>query len=359
MRIREHVSLAPYTTFRIGGPARYFLEARSEADIREALAFARDTNIRVFVLGGGSNILVSDEGFDGLVLKVELAGITFQVEAEKAYVTVGAGVLWDDLVARTTHEGYAGLESMSGVPGTVGGGVVANIGCYGAQLSDAFVAARVLDLREPKFGVKELSKDVCGFSYHDSVFSHAPEYLVLDATFRVQRASAARPAYTDNRFDLAALAAKNGRAPMPADVRAAVLAIRAEKGTLQSSYQSAGSFFHMPFVSEGDYERVRQRASALDAEKEQRLRPWAWGQADGSYKLAPGFLLEYTEFKKGYARGEAAVSPKHTLTLINRGSASARAIAALARDMQRAVKDIFGIELEREVEYVGDVEKLF
>jgi UDP-N-acetylmuramate dehydrogenase len=144
-------------------------------------------------------------------------------------------------------------------------------------------------------------------------------------------------------------------------VRDAVLTMREEKGSLimpgRFSLKSAGSFFHMPFVPPQQYEKVVARARALDAGKEEQLRPWAWQQSDGSYKVAPGFLLEYTEFRMGYVRGEVGISPRHTLSIINVSGGSAADIAVLARDMQDAVEKIFGIRLEREVEYIGDVEK--
>lgn len=353
---QEHVPLAPLTTFRIGGSARYFIGCRSVEDIRAGLAFADARALPIFILGGGSNVLVADNGFDGLVLKIDLQELAIAKEGAHALVTAGAGVAWDDLVARMVDEGYAGLENMSGVPGTVGGAVVANAGCYGTQLSDTFVSARVIDRERPEKGIVELKKEQCGFSYHDSVFGRERgRYVVLDASFKLAKRTTAHPSYVDSRFDLAARAAKNGRAPTIRDVRSAVLEIRREKGTLAECYRSAGSFFHMPFLPSAAYEAVLARARELDAAKEELLRPWAWRQADGSYKLAPGFLLEYTEFHKGYARGDAGVSPKHTLTLINRGGARASEVAGLARDMQEAVKKIFGIELEREVEYVGAV----
>ncbi|MFA6503197.1 MAG: hypothetical protein WCT45_02995, partial [Candidatus Paceibacterota bacterium] len=208
--------------------------------------------------------------------------------------------------------------------------------------------------------VRTIEKEACAFSYHDSIFSHEPkQYVLLRATFALAKDEVSQPSYKDNRFDMAALTRGVGRTPTQREVREAVLSMREEKGSLimrdRLSFKCAGSFFHMPFVSEAEYRQVEARARALDAAKEEALRPWAWKQADGSYKLAPGFLLEYTEFQKGYVRGAAGVSPRHTLSIINRGGASARDITTLARDMQDAVLQKFGIHLEREVEYVGDI----
>ena len=240
--------------------------------------------------------------------------------------------------------------------------MVANLGAYGAQCSDTFVHAEVLDTQDLQSGIKVIPKEQCNFSYHDSMFGRSKgRYVVVRATFALSTDAATSSAYRDNRFDMTTLTKTLGRAPTQREVRDAVLTMREQKGSLimegRLSYKSAGSFFHMPFVSHEQYEQVEERARALDAEKEERLRPWAWEQPDGSYKVAPGFLLEYTEFQKGYVRGAVGVSPRHTLSIINVAGAHARDIALFARDMQDAVEKIFGIRLEREVEYIGDVER--
>ena len=356
--LTSNVPLAPLTTFHIGGRARFFVRAESVEEVREALALAHERSLSVFVLGGGSNIVVADEGFNGLVLVPGIQGITTEVRGDRTEVTVGSGVVWDDFVVWSIRYGFAGLECMSGVPGTVGGAVVANLGCYGAQCSDTFMHAEVLDTRSESGKVQVIRKEACDFSYHDSMFGHEPgRYVIVRATFALSRDPVAYPSYRDNRFDLKALATKLGRTPTREDIRNAVLDVREQKGNLimknRISYKGAGSFFHMPFVSPSRYEQIKARAHALDAGKEERLRPWAWEQPDGTYKVAPGFLLEYTEFQKGYVRGEVGISPKHTLTIINLGDARARDVAELARDMSDAVEKIFGIRLEREVEYVG------
>lgn len=362
MKLEENVLLAPRTTFHIGGPARFFVSAQSVEEVREALAFARAHTLPVFVLGGGSNIVIADDGFDGLVLAPRILGITTEQKGTEKMVTVGSGVSWDEFVVWSIEQGLGGLECMSGVPGTVGGAVVANLGCYGAQCSDTFVHAEVVDTRGQSDELKIMKKEECHFSYHDSVFGHEPgRYIVVCATFALSSGPAASPSYRDNRFDMTKLAAKLGHAPTQQEVRDAVLTMRENKGSLimdgRVSYKSAGSFFHMPFVSREQYARIEERARALDAEKEERSRPWAWEQPDGSYKVAPGFLLEYTEFQKGYTRGGAGISPRHTLSIINVAGARAEEIAELARNMQDAVANTFGVHLEREVAYVGNVER--
>ncbi|MFA6414406.1 MAG: UDP-N-acetylmuramate dehydrogenase [Candidatus Paceibacterota bacterium] len=357
MKLEEHVPLAPLTTLRVGGEARFFVAAESVEEVIEALDYTRVNALPLFVLGGGSNILISDKGFDGLVLSVRIPGISLEKLGDMVLVTAGAGVVWDDLVAYSIEHGLAGIECLSGIPGTVGGAVVANLGAYGAQASDTFVSADAIDTQDAQHTLHVIRNEKCDFSYHDSMFSHTGgRYVVVRATFALSTALPLKISYRDNRFDLAALAATSGKEPSQSDVRAAILQMREEKGVLSTSYQSAGSFFHMPFVSAEKYTEVTALARSLDAAKEERLRPWAWKQPDGSYKIAAGFLLEYTEFQKGYTRGAAGVSPRHTLAIINVAGARAEDIAALARDMQNAVEKIFGIHLEREVEYVGDVE---
>ncbi len=361
MRPQEHIPVGPRTTFEVGGSARFFVEAESIEEIQSALSFTKKKGLSLFVLGGGSNILVADEGFAGLVLVPKLSEITFGTGEHSGEVTAGAGVVWDDLVVATLERGLAGFECLSGVPGSVGGAVVANVGCYGAQCSTTFVRADVIDLHNLNEPAQTLKKADCDFSYHDSLFGKNPgRYVVLNATFALATDGVPRSAYKDSRFDLTAMTEDLGHVPTVREVRNIVLTVREEKGTLimpgRTSYKCAGSFFHMPFVSAATYADVVQRAQKLDAEMEERLRPWAWVQSDGTYKLAPGFLLEYTEFKKGYVRGNVGISPRHTLSIINLGGARAREIAQLARDMQHAVEKIFGVRLEREVEYVGAVE---
>lgn len=361
MKLISNVSLAPLTTIGVGGEAQFFVAAETLDEVREALAFARERALPVFILGGGSNIVIADGGFNGLVIAMKMRNISEETHSDRKLLTVDAGVLWDDFVVRTMERGLFGLECLSGVPGTVGGAVVANVGAYGAQVSDTFVQAEVIDTQDASGAVRIIKKEECDFSYHDSMFGRSGgRYAVIRAMFELSTDPAAIPSYRDNRFDMASLAAELGREPTQADVREAVLKMREEKGSLimigRVSFKSAGSFFHMPFVSEKEYAKVAQIARDIDAKKEESLRPWAWKQPNGLYKIAPGFLLEYTKFRKGYVQGGAGISPRHTLSIINCGNACARDIANLARDMSDAVEKLFGIHLEREVEYIGDVE---
>ena len=353
MTIQENVPLAPLTTFNIGGSARYFMRAKNVADVEEALQFAASKGIPFFVLGGGSNILVADEGFAGLVVQVESFDREYTNDEERVLVTAGAGVIWDELARETVEKDLAGLECMSGVPGTVGGAIVENIGCYGAQVSDTFANALVLDTQNLTQGVRAFTKEECMFSYHGSIFNKNPgRYIIFNASFTLVPHGKPQVNYTDHRF-----AFVTQDEPSLASVRESILTIREQKGVSQGAFKSAGSFFSTLYLGVAEYKELERRARALNPELESRLRPWAWEQSDGSYKVAAGFLLEFTEYSKGYVRGGVGVSPKHQLSLINVGGARAREVADLAHDMQTAVEQIFSIHLEREVEYVGAVEK--
>lgn len=356
MKIEEQVLLSPFSTFRVGGPARYFITTHTVAETEQAIAFANAERLPIFVLGGGSNIVVADDGFNGVVIRPLLEHVSVKTNEDSALVTIGAGVDLDALIDRMVGEGYSGLEALSGIPGTVGGAVVANAGAYGAAIGDACESVNVLEIAKAHEGVKKMLPQQCKFSYHDSVFSQlSGRFLVLDVTLKLARGGEPDFSYKDNRFNFRDILDAEHLPHTCAGLRSAVLAIRKKKGVLKDSYKSAGSFFHMPYVTSAQYEEIKRIAKELDAEKEARLQPWAWEQTDGAYKLAPGFLLEYTPFQKGYVRGLVGISHKHTLSLINLGNAKASDVATLAHDMQRAVKEIFFVELEREVVYVGEV----
>lgn len=356
MILQEHVPLAPLTTLKVGGTARYFVFAQTEQDITEALSFARERSIPLRVLGGGSNVLVADEGFPGLILAIGIAGINIVQEHPSVEVRVGAGVAWDEFVAWSISKNFTGLERLSGIPGTVGGAVVANIGAYGAECSDTFLFAEAIDRTDGS--QKVFLKDDCAFNYHHSVFGEEPyRFVVTHASFTLSTHSSSHVSYQDYRFDIAKLSQSLGKEPSLTDIREMILSIREQKGYViipgRTSFQSAGSFFHMPYLSSEAYTQVRKKAQTLDPKKEEHLRPWSWQQPDGTYKIAPGFLLEYTEFQKGYTRGAVGISPRHILSIITHEGACAKDVAALASDMQREVYALFGVTLTREVKYIG------
>lgn len=358
MQIREHVPLAPYTTFHIGGPAQYFVNVASDHELREAVAFAKDRRLPIFILGGGSNVLIADEGFPGLVIKLQNAEISIVSEDyanHLVHIEVSAGTLWDVFVEYAIAGDLYGIENLSGIPGTVGGAVVANIGAYGAECADTLISAEVLC---PDGQIKIFQKEECRFAYHESIFSDLPGYIVLRATFALHTSPTQGVRYKDHRFDVSKLL-KEHEVPTLRAVREAILSVREQKGALimegRMGFRCAGSFFHMPHVSKEQYRYVLMQAKKIDPQKEAELRPWAWEKSDGAYKIAPGFLLEYTEFQKGYRRFGVGISPLHTLSVVNFGDASAEEVARLAHDMQHAVEKLFHIVLEQEVEYIGKI----
>jgi len=351
MLIEENKPLAPFTTFGIGGPARWFVEAASEADIVEAAAWAREHAQRLFVLGGGSNLLVADTGFNGLVLHVGLRGIA--VDSNKSAECIyqaGAGEDWDLCVERTIQDSCAGIECLAGIPGTVGGTPVQNVGAYGQEVDSVIERVRAFDLEKRQF--VEFSKAECGFSYRRSRFNTVERgrYIVSRVDYRLTPGGAPTIRYADLQRTLTARQTA-GRELSLAEVATVVREVRQSKGMLlvegDPDCRSAGSFFKNPIVTEEEFERI---ASAS-------LKPpprFPAGVANpGCIKVPAAWLIEEAGFAKGYALGQAGVSSRHTLALINRGGATAQEILSLASRITDAVREKFGIPLEMEPVKLG------
>jgi UDP-N-acetylmuramate dehydrogenase len=348
MQFLEQVPLAPYTTFQIGGPARWFAEAASEDDIAAGVAFAAERHLPLFVLGGGSNLLVSDAGFPGLVLRIALEGIASDQENGRVIVSSAAGEDWDGLVAYAVGAGYAGIECLSGIPGTVGGTPVQNVGAYGQEVSQTILAVRAFDRTTGAF--VDLSSAACGFSYRRSIFNTAQRerYIVSRVDYALHQNGPANFVYADlARY----FAAHNQASPTLAEVREAVRTIRAQKGMLlvagNSDCRSAGSFFKNPIVPATVLDSL---ADELGVER--RSIP-AYPAQDGEVKLSAAWLIERAGFQKGYALGNAGISSRHTLALINRGGASAAEIVALRDQVTDAVASRFAVRLEPEPVWLG------
>ena len=345
MEFRQDVSLAPFTTFEIGGPARWFAEATTEADIEAAVDFARERKLRLFVLGGGSNLLVSDAGFDGLVLRIALRG----VQVDGAVLSAAAGEDWDALVARSVDAGLGGLECLSGIPGTVGGTPVQNVGAYGQEVSRTICTVRAFDRTSGNW--VDLSNADCGFAYRRSRFNQGPDrdrFIVSRVTYVLEQNAPAVVTYADLKHYF-----KNQGAAEPClqQVRAAVLEIRLDKGMVVSPQnperRSAGSFFKNPVIASSELPRI---AAAVDV-PEAEVPRYAAGTA--AVKLPAAWLLERAGFVKGYRLGAAAVSSRHTLALTNQGGATASDIAALRDAIQARVRELFSISLEPEPVWVA------
>jgi UDP-N-acetylmuramate dehydrogenase len=327
----------------VGGEARYFVEARTESDVHEALELATRRGLELRVLGGGSNLVVADEGFDGLVLAVALRGVEL---ASDARLTAKAGEPWDSVVERAVASGLAGLEGLSGIPGSAGATPIQNVGAYGQEVAETIVMVRAVDrvTRE----ACELSASECRFAYRDSFFkSQAPErYVVTAVQFQLARRPPAPPRYPDLKR---ALERRGQSSPSLAELRACVLAVRAEKSMLLDSNdpngRSCGSFFLNPIVSAEQAERVKE--SSPDAP------PPTYPQADGRVKLAAGWLIEQSGFGKGLRDGNVGLSTKHALAIVAHEGATASNVAALARRIQAGVRDRFGVELTPEPNFWG------
>jgi UDP-N-acetylmuramate dehydrogenase len=330
------LSLAPYTTLRLGGPAGSLVDCSSQEELIDAVR----SDEPVLVLAGGSNVVVADEGFPGLVARVETRGI----ERAGERLTVEAGEPWDDLVALTVSEGLAGFECLSGIPGSTGATPIQNVGAYGQEVSATVRSVRVLDRAAGR--VEELPPERCGFGYRTSIFKYSDRHLVLSVTFELERSELSEPI----RYpELArALDVEVGeRAPL-AEVREAVLGLRRGKGMVvdpaDPDSASAGSFFTNPFVTEGQLAEVARRADAP---------PPAFPADDDRVKTSAAWLIERAGFTKGYGDGPVGLSTKHTLALVNRGGGTTAQLVSLAREIADEVRRRFGVELRPEPVFVG------
>jgi UDP-N-acetylmuramate dehydrogenase len=347
--IQENIPLASLTTFKVGGPARYFVEAISEEDVRAAVAYAADHQWPLFVLGGGSNLVIADEGWPGLVLKVAISGITQPTEFGDDVFQAGAGHDWDSFVAQVVRENYAGIECLSGIPGTVGGTPVQNVGAYGQEVAEAIVRVRVLEIATGR--AHELNSSECGFTYRSSILNTTQQnrYIVLRVTYRLTRDGAAKIEYADLKKHFSGFLGT----PSLQQVRNAVCEIRKSKAMLivegDDDCRSAGSFFKNPIIGVAEAARVEALARKLAPGS---TLPRYQGE-NGLIKLPAAWLLEHAGIHKGYGHGAVGTSRKHALAIVNRGGATAKEIIALKNEIQQRVLDVWGVMLHPEPVFVG------
>jgi UDP-N-acetylmuramate dehydrogenase len=343
----EQVNLAGYTTLRLGGPARRFVEATTEDELVHAVREADRAREPVLVLGGGSNLVVSDDGFAGTVVHIATRGIDL---TPGGIVRAQAGEEWDPFVARCVEDGLAGVECLSGIPGRLGATPIQNVGAYGQDVSETITAVRAYDRHTEE--IVTLDHAGCGFSYRHSVFKGSSRYVVLEVTFALERAELSRP------IGYAELARRLGtqpgeRVPLE-DAREAVLALRRGKGmvldTADPDTHSAGSFFTNPILSADETADLEKRvADRLGADV---LFP-RYPEPSGRTKTSAAWLIERAGFTKGYGLGRARISTKHTLALTNPGGAHTADVLELAREVRDGVKDAFGVTLVNEPVFVG------
>ncbi|MFF0265105.1 UDP-N-acetylmuramate dehydrogenase [Kribbella sp. NPDC004536] len=333
--MNTHVSLADYTTLRIGGPADKFVEVTTEADLIAAVRDADAAGEPVLLLSGGSNVVIGDDGFRGTVVKVATTGIAVDQDmCSGAMVRVAAGEDWDGFVQRAIAEEWSGLESMSGIPGLAGSTPVQNVGAYGHEVAETIASVRVWDRSEN--AVRTVFAADCGFSYRNSRFKADPSrYVVLEVTFQLKLGDLSAPV---GYAELARVldVEPDSRAPMT-EVRDAVLGLRRSKGMVLDPADhdtwSAGSFFTNPI---------------LDTPAEVPAGAPQWPQPDGRVKTSAAWLIEHAGVSKGFTIGNAAVSTKHTLALTNRGNATAKELLTLATHVRTQVQQSFNITLTNE-----------
>ncbi|MFD1506503.1 UDP-N-acetylmuramate dehydrogenase [Georgenia yuyongxinii] len=367
-------TLAELTTLRVGGPVAAYVEASTEAELVDAVRAADDAGTPVLVLGGGSNLLAADAGFDGVVVRDARRGIDGQADSScaGASLTVPAGQPWDEVVATAVDEGWMGVEALSGIPGSTGATPVQNVGAYGQEVAETLSSVRVYDRLERR--TRMLAVGELGLGYRTSVLKRSltdaddgggrtwgptPRYVVLEVTFQMRLATLSAPV----RYpELARRLGVDVGARVPAtEVREAVLALRGSKGMVLDAADhdtwSAGSFFTNPVMT------VSQADAALPPEAPRypvtdhtRIRQIgaAAPVVDGVVKTSAAWLISRAGFDKGYTLGApASLSTKHSLALTNRGGATAADLLALARSVRDGVRDTYGVELVPEPVLVG------
>ncbi len=348
MTIRENVALGPLTTLGVGGAARYFAVAENEADVEEAVRWAEERELPLFVLGGGSNLLVSDAGFPGLVLQIAIKGVR---DCGAGCFEAGAGEVWDGFVDRMVKAGMQGVECLAGIPGSVGGTPVQNVGAYGQEVAETIVSVRAFDRKTDAF--VELDREACKFRYRKSLFNRdePDRYIVTRVDFQLHPDGQPRVTYGD----IQRYFAESTEVADLQTVAATVRKIRRGKGMLivegDSDCRSAGSFFKNPVVAS---ERLGEVAAAAGV-TEEAVPHWPADDGEGkpAVKLSAAWLIERAGFVKGFTDGAAGISSRHTLALINRGGAAAADIERLQGRIQDGVWVKFGVELEREPVFLG------
>lgn len=345
--IQENVLIAPMTTIGVGGPARFFAEAKTMSEVAEAVSFAATRNLDLFVLGGGSNLVVADAGWPGLVLKIGITGVDERNENGQSIFEVGAGEQWDKFVAKAVARNCAGIECLSGIPGSVGGTPVQNVGAYGQEVSETIESVLAFDRRDNQ--IRGLCAEACGFTYRTSIFntSERGRYIILRATYALTPGGEPRVHYADLKRYFSGWA----ETPTLAEARDAVRKIRASKGMLISpgdpDSRSAGSFFKNPVLSDQQFKDLSARAAAKN------LQVPSYPALDALRKVSAAWLVEHSGYSRGFGSGSIGISSKHALALVNRGQATAADVVAFKEQVQQRVEDIWSIHLEPEPVFVG------
>lgn len=347
LEIKENYPLKSLTTFGVGGPARYLVEVMSEEDLVKAISFSHAHQLSILIIGRGSNLLINDDGFNGLVVLNKIKGMESRSEDNHVFLTVYSGDDWDGFVKYCVQNNLQGIENMSGIPGTVGASPVQNIGAYGQNADSVITEVRAMDVQSGKPHAFKASE--CGFGYRKSIFNTNAygRYIITAVTFRLTLNGLPDISYRDlrNYFpDIKGVA-------LP-DVREAVLDIRDKKGLLlmdgREGFKCAGSFFKNPVISPADIDLVKD-----EVEQSGNCENWTWQMPSGEVKVSAACLMQCAGFGRGYRSGNVGISPKHALCLINYGDATASEVFNFSETIRQKVQDKFGILLVPEVRLSG------
>lgn len=350
----EHdVALAPLTTIGIGGSARWLVRPNSESQLRDCLLWCAESGESPLVLGGGSNVLISDSGWPGLVIHNAVSGLQFQSDGDAVIASAGGGIIWDDFVAATVSANLQGIECLSGIPGTVGASPVQNIGAYGQEVKDTIMRVDVIDRSNGE--IIRFTGEECGFAYRWSRFKgeDRDRYVVTRVAFRLRRNGTPELRYGDltRYFEDREIAT-----PTLAQVRDAVIEVRAAKGMVISpdipDSKSCGSFFMNPIVSASKADDIYRIAIESERISPSDKMP-RFPAPDSQVKLSAAWLMEKSGLSKGQTHGNVGLSSRHVLAIINRGGGTAVEVIDFAREIQGRVNDAFGVDLHPEPVFVG------
>lgn len=336
--VKEQEPLAPYTTFKIGGPADFFASVTTQTELNDVLQWAHDKQLDIHVLGGGSNVVFADAGFRGVVVQLCLPGIKTVEKEDAVFVSVGAGVEWDELVAYTTVHGWWGLENLSAIPGSVGAAPIQNIGAYGVEVGERIESVRVVSAADRTEQV--LSAADCQFGYRDSIFKQTVgrDLIVTEVTFKLSK----QPTPVTHYPDVAAALAGNAT-PALSEIREAIVAIRAKKFPDLTKIGTAGSFFKNPIVSREQYEILKASYPNIPGHV-----------VDEGVKLSAAWLIDTVASARGARAGDVGTHQHHALVFVNHAYATAAALDVFAHEIADTIKNKTGVTLEREVNFIAE-----
>ncbi len=336
MEIKENVSLAPLTTFKIGGVAMYFCVAKNQNDVQQAILFSKEKKLPIFILGGGSNVLISDHGFNGLVIKNEIFGIKYTEDVDSVIVEVGAGEVWDDLVSSTVVKGLSGIENLSGIPGLVGAAPVQNIGAYGSEIKDCVTFVETVNLKDGDY--KIFSNDECKFSYRDSFFKSeaGKNYIITKVTLKLSKNASPNISYKDLKEHFTKI---GNDKPNPKEIRETVLSIRAGKMPDFQKLGTAGSFFKNPIITKTHFEELKNKFPLLPGHD----------VGENLVKVPLAWILDNVCALKGYNKGFVGLYEKQPLVVVTKKGATTNAVLSLAKEIEEEVFKKTKIKIEKEV----------